>query len=255
MKRSNKLKRQDPPAKRKKTGLQLGPHTFSSRQTAKVFIKDMQRQVAEHLPPVFKKANYLLDSDTPYISIPRSNHRFEVIYDLLRRHPQSQQKIGCGIKQFEIIRSLSAPRDNTFAFRILHTDDSRIEFSVTQCLQSTRNVALRNLKEAMRNAVDDECQNFKRSAPKGQQCSLCTKTDDLETDHMHPNTFEQLRKDFLPKMSSSLKRPETFGKHPVYGNSVFLEKDEDFVKEWKAFHTQHARFRLLCSTCNRKQPK
>jgi len=170
--------------------------------------------------------------NTPYgISL---NPEFE---DILKHHPNYERKIGVGLKHFVISQDIYYHK----CIVIHRTDDTFETFSwVICCKNSTPEQRYHyNLKDAMREAVNEQINEFRHQAI--LKCEFCNSTTNLEVDHIY--LFSEMSKEFLKKNEA----PTTFGKCPVTLRSTI---EGDFRTKWEVYHKKHATLRILCKPCN-----
>jgi hypothetical protein len=93
--------------------LQIGPRAFETQQKALLFCKDMLSK--------YRPDDWVSDSDAQFLT------------ELLKRHPDSSDRVGNGIHHFEVMRA----DFNTKCFAVVRRDGSRIDFSYKVCVTST----------------------------------------------------------------------------------------------------------------------
>lgn len=111
---------------------------------------------------------------------------------------------------------------------------------------------------AMRYAIRKQISNYRNSQP-NQTCFLCKTSERIEVDH-YPKHFIQLKEDFIKmKEEKGEQAPEDFKWHPKKGNFMFKNGtksndyyDKKWKQSWQRYHLEHAEYRYLCSTCNKK---
>lgn len=111
---------------------------------------------------------------------------------------------------------------------------------------------------AMRYAIRKQISNYRNSHPE-QICFLCKTNDRIEVDH-YPTHFIQIKDNFIKmKEDRGESTPSDFKWHPKKGNFMFKNgtKSNDYYDKkwkqgWQRYHLQHAEYRYLCSTCNKK---
>lgn len=230
-----------------KTKIQIGRFTFETKAKATKF---MQAFIAS------RKEQMQIEE---YDAFLRKNEDFEFLYALVRRHPYSDNKIGCGIKSFEIVRTVW----NNYCLYLTRVDGSRTDFSWRECLNATPEV--QSMVKAMRKAVDYQIIEYLETKTfKGQLCCLCNKAVAEHVDHVPPVTFEVIAGDFLKMVESKpcqeqSEAPE--GVNLVYHKGIIDTYSDDghlgrriadpiIEKEWQDYHRNQAILRFLCAFCN-----
>lgn len=116
----------------------IGTLTFRFKKDAKQFFKEML-------------ARYRNNQD---INEGDSDH----LQNLVERHPEAQEKIGCGVKRF-----FKAPTNKgTSCFWIEREDKSRTDFSYITCVDLKGKSLYQEFAEACREAVREELQKAKK---------------------------------------------------------------------------------------------
>jgi hypothetical protein len=105
-------------------------------------------------------------------------------------------------------------------------------------------------REAMRNAICDQIEEFRRYAPK---VCPCGSDGPFHVDHVVffadlCKQFEEGRDDIPPDVASAYGTSKWF-------NACF--KGGKFAEDWKAYHRENAVLRILCKSCNlgREKPR
>lgn len=93
--------------------LQIGPCAFATQQKALLFCKAMLSK--------YRPDDWVSDSDAQFLT------------ELLKRHPDSSDRVGNGVHHFEVMRA----DFNTKCFAVVRRDGSRIDFSYKVCVTST----------------------------------------------------------------------------------------------------------------------
>jgi len=90
--------------------LQIGPLVFATQQQALLFCKDMLSK--------YRPEDWVSDDDARFLT------------ELLKRHPDSNDKIRNGVHHFEVMRA----DFNTKCFAVVRRDGSRVDFSYKVCI-------------------------------------------------------------------------------------------------------------------------
>jgi hypothetical protein len=166
------------------------------------------------------------------------------ILSILKSHPDAENKIGVGVKEIFIKKN-----GWSYGFWIKRVDDSEIDFSYKSCISGRPKSIEQNLKQAMRNSVNDQILEFKNNQDlNGFVCGGDNCSDKIHVDHF-PIKFRDLYAAFIKEKEI----PTQFDDCPVTCQAIFKEQDFCFKNEWAEFHKEKATFRLLCATCNIKE--
>jgi hypothetical protein len=166
--------------------------------------------------------------------------------ELLERHPQREEKVGVGVKEF--FKAKNEFNQQTLFIR--RTDGSVIDFSWLTCIKGKNTTTRTNLLEAMCEAVDGQIQFFKRRS-KEKHCAICgAELLGLSVDVDHKKPFLELAKEFLGSRDLT---PVVFDDCRGTQRACFKEVDLDFQTAWETFHADNATLRLTCSPCNRSR--
>ncbi len=230
-----------------KTKIQIGRFTFDTKVKATKF---MQRFIDSR-----KEQMSIEEHDV----LLRKNEDFEFLYALVRRHPYSDNKIGCGIKSFEIVKTVW----NNYCLYLTRQDGSRTDFSWRECLNATPED--QSMVKAMRKAVDYQILEYLEIKTfKGQLCCLCNKAVAEHVDHVPPVTFEAISGQFIKMMENKPCQEQSEapgGVNRVYHKGIIDTYSDDghlgrriadpiIEKEWQDYHRNQAVLRFLCAFCN-----
>lgn len=182
-------------------------------------------------------------------------HHF--IYALLSCHPNAEEKIGVGVKHFEVRPSRWQGR----CFWVVRRDGSETDFSFMECLKPAS--PKRNVLDALRTAIKDQVFAFKDEAFLKKDTVRCAVTGEpvsrhaCHVDHEPPKTFEALAEEFLGSEGLDYLALAVGG----YGDGEQEKRllDPQLASRWAEFHRQHARLRITTKRANlsivRKQGK
>jgi len=165
---------------------------------------------------------------------------------MLQRHPEYDLRI-VGFERIAITRNKVMNHLET----IVVFPNGRIDCIsiMNSCL---RKKCLDKFKPSMRHAVCEQTMLFHLQHP-NDKCEICNcdpHTNIMEVDH-HTPQFAQLVYDFLRQ--TPLETPTTFG--TLDGNlKCFLDSDKPFADAFAEYHKINCHLRMLCKTCNGKQP-
>lgn len=183
---------------------------------------------------------------------------FNILYKFLKRHPNYDNWIHKEPTHFKIGRNTQ--KSLTMEVKFKNCKRYRIVSWVCCARQKIPNHQKSDsykLNQAMRYAVKIQMNGFRKN--KKLICCLCNKNKRIEVDH-YPNKFSQIRDDFLEmKNKKGNIQPNTFKYHPKKGMYMFLKGnkennyyDNKWKTSWQRYHKKHATYRLLCSSCNKK---
>lgn len=171
--------------------------------------------------------------------------------DLLLRHPNRAEKIGAGVKAFFL--SLNPVNGQSHQLNIRRLDGSIEHFSWLKCIDGYNRSPKAMLLSAMRLAVSPQTQAFKDKS--GIKCEICEKEERSRVlrhvDHF-PLSFQELSNNFL---ASETDLPVDFADCPKSNAAMFKYDDKEFAARWVSYHLEHARYRMLCVSCNTTRPK
>lgn len=211
----------------------IAGQTFSSRVKA----EDYVRKVLESLEETKE-----ITSEDP------SWHFF---HELIERHPDYSEKYGPGIKKFLIGRSFR----NHIELNLLRVDGSKMDISWLTCVSGKPTSIEANLKEAMRVAIEDQIDHFRKSEfEPTKKCEECgndlISIEDTHVDHeVH---FQTLVKEFQAMYGPY---PTIFDDESMTHRAKFKPSDAKFSESWKQFHKEKAKLRLLHVRCNLTRKK
>ena len=120
---------------------------------------------------------------------------------LIKRHPQYESKKGVGIHSIIIKRNLC----NHIAMDLKRNDGTTVDISWRHCVTGQSATPKQNLISAMRFAVKEQIDDFKRSVQQfPRDCEICFKPILMPKDmHIHHDTrFKELAETFIRKNGS-----------------------------------------------------
>ena len=207
----------------------IGTLTFTFKKDAKQYFKEML-------------ARYRNNQD---INGEDSEH----LQDLLERHPEAREKIGCGIKHF-----FKAPTDQgTSCFWLEREDESRTDFSYITCVDSKGKSLYQEFAEACREAVREDLQKAKKdhfdAHGDSEDKVACEITGEKlalyesHLDHKKPMTFQVIVRTFIAANSIDIK-PEMLS---IAGDAQFVTTfvDKEIEKKFQQYHHSVAHLRII----------
>jgi len=179
--------------------------------------------------------------------IKKGNIYFETLNDLIKLHPEYNEKRGDGIEYFHIKKH---PKYNNFCIWIKQKNKcDLLDFSWYECLKKNKTSTLKDLKKAFRITIEPQINKYKNTLKKFK-CELCSSENNPQVDHIIH--FEKLVKDFLKINKEPI--PSKFNKN----NLLELEFKKENIKiknNWYKYHLQNSKLRILCRDCNLSRTK
>ena len=164
---------------------------------------------------------------------------YEKLMELFKNHPEYPNKLKDVV---DIVVTKNKRNSKYYEFNLIRQDGSIEDISYRCCI-NPRNEK-HNLLSAMRNSVQPQIDDFRKSVPR--KCEICEKTNDIHIDHIY--MFQYLVNDFLTLMNKT-DIPDTFDNN-IDNTSMFKKKDINFSAEWNLYHLHNATLRPLCSKSN-----
>lgn len=188
-------------------------------------------------------SNWLKDHRHKTIS-DKSSYEYRFLLELLKRHPNAEEKMGYPIDAFFVTKATS--KYDASATYILNSQ-GKLDFSWRSCISGKGKSVDANLKSAMRVSIISQIEEFKQSKP--NKCERCIVGEmELEVDH-YPD-FSDLVKEFLKGRRDI---PKQFDDHPRLHKATFKKSDLKFEAEWWVFHKNNASLMLLCECCHKQK--
>jgi hypothetical protein len=206
--------------------VQLGNRRFPSKKAAADFIKMLLKS------PVGK-----LQGDN-----------FEIVRDLIYRHPNAGDKVGPGIKDIWLRKCQDFGRNNQFI--IERTDGSCMDFSYKNCLAGKLPTFKGYFSIACRNAVASDIIAFRDNELLWNPIIFCPYTKEVLTrnnchvDHAPPEPFAKIVDDYINENKINIFVVE------IQGNTVKTFKDPVIAAHFRTYHRNKAKLRLLSIQAN-----
>lgn len=161
--------------------------TFKSKSDAKTFFSNMLNR--------YNDGDTLSDMDDI------------LLFELLQRHPEVNDKIGVGISKFYRARSNSHP---TSCFHLKRHDGSSTDFSVPSCINAKQRTIQQDFYDACRFSVTPALTKMKTELFKNRQirCFMTEEVVDVKTSelrHTEPR-FRDIVANFISKHQIKLTR-------------------------------------------------
>lgn len=202
-------------------GLTVGSVFFKSQKSLKIYVRSIldRYPVGTQLEPI----------------------DFLFCQDLLRRHPESVEKIGCGLKSIRV--EIHSPW-TTKGFTLTRIDGTAEDFSFNTCLSGLGLSSRQLFNKAARHAIFDQIKTLKRSlvsdgsilcSVSGEWLPYC----DIEMDH-YPEPLADLIDRYLSVRSLDLSSIQFFNDGPLC-----RFQDESIAADFVSWHKDHASLRPL----------
>jgi hypothetical protein len=176
------------------------------------------------------------------------NHKyFNLFMELVKRHPEKENKIGVGINYFTIL--LDGYKKKYLSIK--RVDNTQCDISWIKCIDmNTYNFEIL-LKDAMRFEIREQILEYKFNNPFPRECCKCKKyfnSNDIEIDHYID--FKVLYDNFI---KSNPNYPTVFDDEPTFNNAVFKLSDKEYADKWSLYHKENAILQLLCKKCHKNK--
>jgi len=183
------------------------------------------------------------------IEIISDTERFQLLHSLLLNHPDATQKIGCGVRRFEIRQNAIFANQNTFW--LIRFDGTETDFSFRLCMSRKENTPWHDFCAAARAAIADQIVVFKTAEFLSIEKPSCSLTGVLlEWDQCHVDhvvQFSDLIKRFVEEYGVDIS---TAVLHSVDGQTSAIFADDQLAIHWRQFHFTNAELRLTTPAAN-----
>jgi hypothetical protein len=205
--------------------IQIGECTFKTKSEAIEFYKDILNS--------YQKGEELNNSD------------FESVFNLIKNHPESDRKIGCGIEKIVVENG----GYNYNCFHLVRQDSSKEDFSYRKCITGEPN-KFSMFSQACRKAVENDLKNIKQRYFRDNSTNGLVKCQDTaelinfensHVDHRQPNTFSVIVDRFVELNRIELSKVE-YDKIENYGHHL---KDKELEKQFRDYHAEKANLRVV----------
>ena len=170
-----------------------------------------------------------------------------LLMDLLKMHPEAEQKIGVGVASFNVRKN---PPYNTPGFWITRIDGSETDFSYLACFNAP--TVEQDAKAAFRAEVDAQVFEFRRDTFGSGREVRCSVTGEVlefagsHVDHIVP--FREILSKFITVDGLDLSTTEV---EPTSdGETLNRLVDRDMAKRWFDYHMEHATLRMVTAFAN-----
>lgn len=176
------------------------------------------------------------------IRIGREDEDF--LRELIKRHPESEQKIGCGIDYF--ITKANMGSRIFFLYRI---DSTSTDFSYLSCITAPSRLTI--VKKAGRNTIKEQVMEYKRKNYKeGMVCPVSglkiTSSQMAHVDHKVP-LFDDIVTSFIKEKGLNIEDIELEG----IGDGEIQKSWKGHIgEEFKVYHEQRAQLQIVHEKVN-----
>jgi len=176
---------------------------------------------------------------------------FNELIELLKMHPNKEEKIGIGI---ENIRIAKLERYNTKVFELVRFDGSTCYFSYTKRINAPK-TNFRRFSEACREAIREDLRNvklayFQKHSKQGkvkcQETSELAIWEELVIDHRQPNTFSVIVDRFIELSQIDIQNI----KYTEKIEGINELEDEDIKQKFREYHKDKATLRIVKKKLN-----
>jgi len=175
---------------------------------------------------------------------------YEFVRSLLDRHPDADQKVGCGVVDLEVDR---AKQYDSICFYLVRSDGTRTDFSWPECI--TPSTAMDMFKSAARNTIAAHKMNFKvkfftehhrpRCPDSGEPISLGWSN----VDHAGEWPFERIVTEFVAEQRIDVEAIAFTGKRQ--DNTFLTEFADDNLRDaFLDYHHDRAVYEVVSPPAN-----
>lgn len=217
--------------------VQFGKVKFNSQKEAKVYIKSVLSSIG-------------FCSSVKAADIRNKTHKYNVLMNILQRHPESSKKLA-NVKDIKIIPNKMNKID--FEINLVKEDDTIEDISYNVCVTGKPKSNRQELLSALRYSIQNQIFDF-RNNNNTDFCDLCKKPTDgiLHIDHVVE--FHKLVDDFH-RQTTYLLPTEFEDVKDGTNRCKITNKDKKYEKQFQLYHQKHAILRPLCKHCNLSRNK
>jgi hypothetical protein len=169
------------------------------------------------------------------------------LIELVKKHPEAEEKIGCGISYFFVGKAAYG----TKCFFIKRLDGTSTDFSYITSVKAKSKTIKQSFIDALRLISTEQTRQFKKEAFKNGPvfCEISKQPLTLETchvDHEYPNTFENIVRAFMSQVEWS----ERDISKPSDNQFVTTIVNEELAEKFRWYHEKSSNLRLLASSVN-----
>ena len=202
----------------------LPSKTFKSKKEALTFFKEMLSRYV----------------DKEKIS-PTDDH---LLFELIQRHPEAEDKIGVGIKSFFRVRSLEF---SSSCFHLIRHDGSRTDFSYKSCVTSTSPTLEQYFYKACRNSITPRLHTDKEKIFKNELVHCFGTGEKItfeESEYRHTKPlFRELVSDFIKFENITISED-------MFIKNIDMQYSTDFAdlllaEKFNTFHINNAQLEIF----------
>ena len=177
---------------------------------------------------------------------------FDEVYELLKNHHKSKEKIGSGISEIRVENVAY----NTKGFLLVRTDLTTDFFSYRRCIDG-KDTPLVKFSKTCRKLVEEDirkvkesyCNNFIDGQIKCQETGELCKWEGLVVDHRQPNTFSVIVDRFIEINNIDIKSVK-YRDLKGYGYKFV---DDLLTEKFREYHKTKANLRVVKKEINQKR--
>lgn len=170
----------------------------------------------------------------------------DILYELLQRHPEAEQKIGLGVKAFFRNKSPDHP---TSCFHLLRIDGTTTDFGYPACVSGQARSLRHDFYEACRRSVVEELMAQKQQlfdmSPDGIPCVRTGELTDIHTSeyrHTEPR-FRDIVKGFIQVKHLIVDSSMVTVSQDMQYTTVFT--DQAMAEDFRNYHAAVARLAIF----------
>lgn len=165
---------------------------------------------------------------------------FDALHDLIERHPDADQKIGCGIAQFKI----GAGAYGGKCFHLVRVDGSSTDFSYRKCVQGEPSRWVKVL-QAARTAVADDIRCWRKEYFAKHPNPDGRRIGEFDLDHVAPHTFVNIVRLWLDQQNGEEPKVRVAGDNETLLRFEQNETAEDFRVFHRTYVVHYDSLRLI----------
>lgn len=180
-----------------------------------------------------------------------SEYTFRVLEELCRRHPDYESKM----RNFEdFIIKPNAMNHKSKELNIRKTTGVVIDISWKLCITGKPRTQESHFNEALRFAIQTQIYSFREKHQHVQNCSICEKYFENDSQIDHIVQFQELVLNFM-KLHPEIKLPSNYSEENETNKCCFQVRDTWIGDLFSEYHEANATLRKVCRSCNLTRPK
>ena len=180
-------------------------------------------------------------------------HGMQDMVELIKRHPNADEKIGCGIERFEIREN--PVFKNQKSFYLVRKDGTETDFSFRVCVSGKSGSVWSRFCSAARHAIRDQIIVFKTSQFLGVdevKCSITGEIVEWNSCHVdHVITFDEILRKFVSE--KQIEVCEQLLSKSSDGDILDSIASDELKQDWQSFHKNNAVLRITTVDANLKR--